>query len=36
MTDGNLTTEKYENMLRDEIVPTIQIIIGPNFNDVWF
>jgi len=36
MTDGNLTAEKYENMLRDEIVPAIQIIIGLNFNDVWF
>jgi len=23
-------------MLQDEIVPTMQIIVGPNFNDVWF
>jgi len=28
--DGNLTTQKYENMLRDEIVPTIQTIVGPK------
>ena len=28
--DGNLTIQKYENMLRDEIVPTIQTIVGPK------
>jgi len=33
---GNLTAEIYENMLQDEIVPTIQIIVEQNFNDVWF
>jgi len=33
--NGNLI-EKYENMLRDKIVLTIQIIVGLNFNDVWF
>jgi len=23
-------------MLRDEIVPAVQIIVDPNFNDIWF
>jgi len=32
--DGNLTAQKYNNMLRNEIVSAIQTIVGRNFNDV--
>jgi len=34
--DGNLTAAKYEDMLRHEIVPAIQAIVGDNFEDTWF
>jgi hypothetical protein len=34
--DGNLTAAKYEDMLRHEIVPTIQVIVEDNFENTWF
>jgi len=32
----NLTAAKYEDMLRHEIVPAIQAIVGDNFENTWF
>ncbi|EFN86776.1 hypothetical protein EAI_09891, partial [Harpegnathos saltator] len=32
----NLTAIKYENMLRNEIVPAIQAIMDDNFEHTWF
>jgi len=34
--DGNLTAQKYEAMLRDDIVPTVRNIFDPDFDSVWF
>lgn len=34
--EGNLTAVKYEDMLRNEIVPAIQAIVGDNFNQTFF
>ncbi|EFN81575.1 hypothetical protein EAI_17384, partial [Harpegnathos saltator] len=34
--DGNLTAQRYENMLRNEIIPTIREIAGDNLEQVWF
>jgi len=31
-----LTAEKYEDMLRNQIVPAIREIAGDNFEDIWF
>jgi len=33
--EGNLTA-KYEDMLKHEIVPAIQAIVGDNFENTWF
>ncbi|XP_011859565.1 PREDICTED: uncharacterized protein LOC105557041 [Vollenhovia emeryi] len=34
--DGNLTSEKYVNLLNDNIIPAIQAIVGDAFENVWF
>lgn len=34
--EGNLGGIQYEDMLRNEIVPAIQAIVGENFNQTWF
>ncbi|EFN70920.1 Transposable element Tc3 transposase, partial [Camponotus floridanus] len=34
--DGNLTAEKYERMLREDIIPAIQAIVGDDFERTWF
>jgi len=34
--DGNLTAQKYEAMLCDDIVPTVRNIFDPDFDSVWF
>lgn len=34
--DGNLNSEKYEAMLRNQIVPAIRRIAGDNFDQTWF
>jgi len=34
--ERNLTAAKYEDMLRHEIVPVIQAIVGDNFENTWF
>ncbi|KYN17352.1 hypothetical protein ALC57_10328, partial [Trachymyrmex cornetzi] len=34
--DGNLNSAKYEDMLRNEIVPAIRRIVGDNFAHTWF
>lgn len=34
--DGNLTAVKYEDMLRNEIIPAIQAIVGDDFHQTWF
>lgn len=34
--DGNLNAQKYETMLRDEIVPEIRRKSGENFENIWF
>jgi len=34
--ERNLTAAKYEDMLRHEIVPAIQTIVGDNFENTWF
>lgn len=34
--EGNLDARKYENMLRDQIVPAIQGIVGEEFDQTWF
>ena len=33
--DGNLNAENYEAMLRNQIVPAIQEIVGENFENTW-
>jgi len=35
-TDGNLNTAKYEDMLRNKILPAIRRIVGDNFAHTWF
>jgi len=34
--EGNLTAAKYEDLLRHEIIPAIQAIVGDNFENTWF
>lgn len=34
--DGNLNAAKYEDMLRNQIVPAIREISGENFEHTWF
>lgn len=34
--DGNLNASKYEDMLRNEVVPAIKGVVGTNFADTWF
>ncbi|EFN62853.1 hypothetical protein EAG_00005, partial [Camponotus floridanus] len=34
--EGNLTAAKYEEMLRNEIVPAVRQIVGDNFAQTWF
>jgi len=34
--NGNLNSETYLQLLTDQIVPSIQEIVGDNFGDVWF
>lgn len=34
--DGDLTAAKYEDMLRNQIVPRIREIAGDNFDDTWY
>lgn len=34
--DGNLTAVKYEDMLRNRIIPAIQAIVGDDFHQTWF
>lgn len=34
--DGNLNAEKYETMLRNQIVPAIREIAGEDFNNTWY
>jgi len=34
--DGNLKSAKYENMLRNEIVPAIKRIVRDNLAHTWF
>lgn len=34
--DGNLTAAKYEDMLRNQILPAIIAIVGENFERTWF
>lgn len=34
--EGNLTSDKYEILLRNEIVPTLRNLFGVNFNQLWF
>lgn len=34
--DGNLTAQKYVDLLTDDIVPAIQNLVGRAFENVWF
>lgn len=34
--DGDLTAEKYEVMLRDQILPTIRQVASENFAEIWY
>ena len=34
--DGNLTAEKYEGMLRNQIVPAITATVGDEMEEYWF
>jgi len=34
--EGNLTSAKYEDMLRNQILSAIQAIIDENFDQIWF
>jgi len=34
--EGNLTAQKYETMLRDDIIPAIQETVGDDFEHTWF
>lgn len=34
--DGNLTAEKYINLLNEHVIPAIRNIVGEAFDNVWF
>ncbi|RYA74177.1 hypothetical protein DD595_24615 [Enterobacter cloacae complex sp. 4DZ3-17B2] len=34
--EGTLTGQKYHDMLRDDIIPAIQVIVGEDFDQTWF
>lgn len=34
--EGNLTSERYDQLLRNEIVPAIQALDGYEFESIWF
>lgn len=34
--DGNLNADRYETLLRDQIIPRIREIAGDNFDETWF
>jgi len=34
--DGNLIAKRYENLLRDHIIPNIENLFDANMQNVWF